>query len=57
MFSETVTNHIKKLDVYRKLPTDLTEPTASGAIISLVATIVMALLFLSEFNTYLSVGT
>ena len=57
MFSETVTNHIKKLDVYRKLPTDLTEPTASGALISLVATIVMALLFLSEFNTYLSVGT
>jgi hypothetical protein len=57
MFSDTVVANIKKLDVYRKLPSDLTEPTAAGAIVSMVASIVMALLFISELSTYLSVGT
>lgn len=57
MFSETVKSKLKKFDVYRKLPQDLTEPTISGAMISIVACSFMLLLFLSELNTYLTVST
>jgi hypothetical protein len=57
MFSETVVANIKKLDVYRKLPSDLTEPTAAGAIVSVIASIVMALLFISELTAFMSVST
>ena len=57
MFSETVQAKIKKFDVYRKLPQDLTEPTLSGAIISIVALVCMSLLFLTELAEYLSVTT
>ncbi|KAL4479478.1 hypothetical protein ABPG72_011800 [Tetrahymena utriculariae] len=41
--------------MYRKLPSDLTEPTLSGAIVSIVSTLIMLILFISEFNGYLSV--
>lgn len=57
MFSETVKNKLKKFDVYRKLPQDLTEPTVSGAVVSVVACSFMFLLFLSELNTYLTIST
>ena len=57
MFSETVKSKLKKFDVYRKLPQDLTEPTISGAMVSIVACSFMLLLFLSELNTYLTVST
>lgn len=57
MFSETVKNKLRKFDVYRKLPQDLTEPTVSGAMISIIACSFMLLLFLSELNTYMTVST
>ena len=40
---------IKNLDVYRKLPSDLTEPTISGAMVSVFSTLIMIILFVSEF--------
>ena len=57
MFSDTVKNKLKKFDVYRKLPQGLTEPTISGAMVSIVACSFMILLFLSELNTYLATTT
>jgi hypothetical protein len=57
MFSESVKNKLKKFDVYRKLPQDLTEPTISGALVSILACSFMMLLFLSELNTYLAIST
>jgi hypothetical protein len=57
MFGETVKSKLKKFDVYRKLPQDLTEPTVSGALVSIVACSFMLLLFLSELNTYLAIST
>ena len=43
---------LKKFDIYKKLPSDLTEPTLSGAIISIVAASIMLILFLSELHKY-----
>ncbi|OMJ83548.1 hypothetical protein SteCoe_15516 [Stentor coeruleus] len=57
MFSETVKSKLKRFDVYRKLPQDLTEPTLSGAMISIIACSFMLILFLSELNTYLAIST
>jgi len=45
------------MDVYRKVPSDLTEPTLSGAIVSIVAAVIMTILFLSELFAYLAVST
>mmetsp|Transcript_21593 Transcript_21593/g.39490 ORF Transcript_21593/g.39490 Transcript_21593/m.39490 type:complete len:334 (+) Transcript_21593:85-1086(+) len=57
MFSDLVKEKLKKLDVYRKVPADLTEPTLSGAIVSIVAASVMILLFFSELSEFLHVNT
>lgn len=43
-----VQSRLKSLDIYRKLPSDLTEPTMAGALVSIVSTICIALLFLTE---------
>lgn len=48
---------LKSFDVYRKLPQDLTEPTTSGAIVSITSTLIMLILFLTEFNEFLKVRT
>ena len=45
---------MKKFDFYRRVPKDLTEPTAPGAIISVVCLFVMVLLFLGEVVSYVS---
>ncbi|CAG9317000.1 unnamed protein product [Blepharisma stoltei] len=57
MFSETVKSKLKRFDVYRKLPHDLTEPTLSGAFVSIIACAFMTLLFLTELAEYLKVNT
>ena len=49
MLGNSVVNRLKSFDVYRKLPSDLTEPTTSGAIVSVLSTIIMIILFISEF--------
>lgn len=43
---------MKKVDFYRKVPIDLTEPTAPGAIISIIALVIMTLLFFGEIKSY-----
>jgi hypothetical protein len=50
MFSGGVQKRLQALDVYRKLPSDLTEPTMSGALISIISTILIALLFITELQ-------
>ena len=57
MFSKTVESKLKKLDMYPKMPKDLTEPTLSGAIVSIVACALMGFLFLTELAAYLNVTT
>lgn len=57
MFGEVVKRKLMRLDVYRKLPQDLTESTVSGALVSVVAVALMGLLFLSELNSFLTVTT
>ena len=57
MFGEVVKRKLMRLDVYRKLPQDLTESTVSGALVSVVAIGMMIVLFLSELNAYLAVNT
>ncbi|KAM3127184.1 hypothetical protein pb186bvf_020703 [Paramecium bursaria] len=50
-----VHSRLKQLDVYRKLPRDLTEPTNAGALISLISTIVIVWLFITELKAYIEV--
>lgn len=46
--------NIKRLDIYRKVPKDLTQPTVSGALISISCVIFMTVLFLSELIDFLT---
>jgi len=46
---------LKSVHFYRKVPRDLTEATLAGGTISLLSSIVMAYLFISNFSAYLSV--
>ena len=57
MFSETVAKKIKELDVYKKVPQNLAEPTLIGAVISIFAAGCMMLLFFTELNRYLTPTT
>jgi len=64
-------SRLKAFDVYRKLPQDLTEPTMSGALgsteltkiqsnsflVSIISTVFMLILFITEFNEFLKVQT
>ncbi|CAD8178287.1 unnamed protein product [Paramecium pentaurelia] len=43
-----------KFDLYRKLPQDLIEPSKSGALISFTSLILMFILFITEFQEYLT---
>ncbi|CAK74245.1 unnamed protein product (macronuclear) [Paramecium tetraurelia] len=45
-----VQSRLRKLDIYRKLPADLTEPTTAGALIS-----VIIILFITELQAYIEV--
>lgn len=46
--------NLKKLDIYRKVPKDLTQPTNSGAVISIFCIVFMTILFLSELIDFLT---
>ena len=39
---------VKRFDVYRKLPKDLTQPTTAGAIISILSSCFILFLMISE---------
>ncbi|XP_042893444.1 endoplasmic reticulum-Golgi intermediate compartment protein 1-like [Penaeus japonicus] len=45
---------VRRLDIYRKVPKDLTQPTITGAVISVTCMTFMLLLFTSEFLHFLS---
>lgn len=45
---------IHRLDIYRKVPQDLTEPTLSGAIISLLCVSLIIILFFVELRHFLA---
>lgn len=46
-----------KLDIFRKLPKDLTEPTFCGAVVSTLCTIVLILLTVTEVRDYFKPAT
>ena len=46
-----------KIDIFRKLPKDLTEPTFCGAIVSVICAIALVLLTVTECITYLQPST
>lgn len=46
--------NVKRLDIYRKVPKDLTQPTVSGAIISICCVAFMTILFVSELIDFLT---
>jgi len=45
---------VRRLDIYRKIPKDLTQPTIAGAIISICCCVFMAFLFISELMHFIS---
>lgn len=48
---------LKKFDIYRDVPKDLTEQTVTGAVVSVLCALLVAFLFVSEFAAYLRVDT
>lgn len=46
--------NVKRLDIYRKVPKDLTQPTVSGALISICCIAFMTILFISELIDFLT---
>ena len=48
---------LKSIHFYRKVPRDLTEATLAGGTISLVSSLMMAYLFITNFSAYLRVDT
>ncbi|KAF2367473.1 Endoplasmic reticulum vesicle transporter C-terminal [Trinorchestia longiramus] len=45
---------VRKFDIYRKVPKDLTQPTVTGAIISMSCMVFMLLLFASEMRHFMA---
>ncbi|XP_035706942.1 endoplasmic reticulum-Golgi intermediate compartment protein 1 [Folsomia candida] len=50
-----MTFDLRRLDIYRKVPKDLTQPTLAGAIISIACVVVIFVLFCSELAGFLRV--
>jgi hypothetical protein len=46
---------LKKFDVYRDVPKDLSEQTVTGAVVSVLCGVLVLFLFLSELVSFLSV--
>ncbi|KAG8188412.1 hypothetical protein JTE90_007987 [Oedothorax gibbosus] len=47
---------VRRFDIYRKIPKDLTQPTLTGAIISVCCCCFICILFLSEFLHFINVN-
>lgn len=45
---------VKRFDIYRKIPKDLTQPTTTGAVISVCCVTFICLLLLSELLAFVS---
>ena len=46
---------VRSLDIYRKVPRDLSEATTSGALVSVITVIAAVVLFANELHGYLSI--
>ncbi|XGW32439.1 hypothetical protein V3C99_017186 [Haemonchus contortus] len=46
---------IRKLDIYRKVPKDLTEPTLAGAIISIVCVVFISFMLFNDVLEYINI--
>ena len=45
---------IKRMDIYRKVPKDLTQPTTTGAIISICCTLFIVFMLLCELMWFIN---
>lgn len=45
---------VKRLDIYRKIPKDLTQPTTTGAVISVCCVVFIGFMLLTEFYYFIS---
>ncbi|XP_070540553.1 endoplasmic reticulum-Golgi intermediate compartment protein 1-like isoform X2 [Ptychodera flava] len=45
---------MKRFDIYRKIPKDLTQPTMAGAMVSICSMIFIVFLLLSEFTSFIA---
>ena len=50
----SIFGRLRALDVYRDIPKELSEPTSTGGVISIVAVLCLSFLLCSEFLSYLS---
>ena len=57
MPGSSLIDKFKKLDMYRRVPSDFVKSTYSGAMLSMVSSIIMLLLFLNELSSYLQIKT
>lgn len=46
--------NVRRLDIYRKVPKDLTQPTVGGAVISICCVVFMTVLFVSELIDFIT---
>jgi hypothetical protein len=54
MFGKSLANKLKSIDVYKRMPKELSEGTISGALVSIVSIAFIIVLFLYELNIFLS---
>ncbi|GIY18218.1 hypothetical protein CEXT_634791 [Caerostris extrusa] len=47
---------VRRFDIYRKIPKDLTQPTLTGAVISVCCCCFIFILFISEFLHFINVN-
>ncbi|KAL3863877.1 hypothetical protein ACJMK2_005604 [Sinanodonta woodiana] len=45
---------VRRFDIYRKIPKDLTQPTLTGAVVSICSMLFIAFLFISELTLFLT---
>ena len=54
---KSIMEWLKSVHFYRKVPADLTEATLAGGTISLLSSLAMAYLFVSNFRSFLQIET
>ena len=47
-------SRFKSVDFYRKIPKDMTEGTVPGSVISMFASVIIAMLLVSEISSYMT---
>lgn len=52
-----IAKQLKRLDIFRTVPKDLTEATGTGALVSVVCSVFVFYLFMSEFLRYMTIRT